>query len=153
MKVQSTIKTGKVIEFDFTALPKVSQEALIKYGAQRWINDRVNSTTNSKKITETETIDQLGLDILARLQAGEIGPQRSGAVRDPFIEAQTRIVQEMLKEAKGVSFKDSAKAIRKHGLDAFKEKIGADKIEAEAKKRLDKAKKAAEIDLDLGDLV
>lgn len=149
MEVRSTIKTGKVFEYEFDDLPEVSRNALIQYGAQRWINDRVNSTTKSKEITEAKDIDKLGEDILARLQSGVIGRTGGGATRDPFIEMQVRIVQEILKEAKSITFKVSAKAIRTHGLDKFKDKLGVKKIETMAKERLEASANVEVADFDI----
>ena len=153
MEVRSKIKTGKVFNYEFDDLPEVSQRAIIQYGAQRWINDRVNSTTKSKEITEHDAVNQLGEDILARLQSGIIGRTGGGSTRDPFIEMQTRIVQEILKEAKSITFKISSKAIREHGLEKFLDKLGSDKIKDMATERLEAAKEDIDIDLDLDGLI
>ena len=154
MKVQSTIKTGTVFEIDFDLLPEVSREAVIRYGFQRWVNDRVNSTTKSKGLVEKDDVEAYAESVIQRLREGEIGAQRTSAVRDPFIETQTRIVQEILRNAKGVKFKDSAAAIKAKGLEKFKEALGANDIEKEAKKRLANVRKLKmDGDIDLEELL
>lgn len=149
MQVTSKISTGKVFTFDFDALPPASQKALIEYGAQRWINDRVNSTKKSKGLESVEDINGLGEDMLKRLLEGNVGTVRREAV-DPFTSHQIRYVQEILREHKGMTFAKSKKLIAAKGLEAFKEQIGADLIEKEAHKRMEREKG---LDIDLGDLL
>lgn len=94
-QVTSSIKTGKTFTFEFDDLPPASQQALIQYGAQRWINDRVNSTTKSKEITEEEAINQLGADILERLQKGILGRQGGATIRDPRLAFMVDYIAEV----------------------------------------------------------
>lgn len=141
MKVTSKIKTGKIFTIDFDALPKASQRALIEYGAQRWINDRVNSTSNAKGIKEPDQIDKLGEDFYERLLEGRLGPVRTSA--DPRLE----VVVDMVAAKAGKTKKATRAAIKEQGLDKFIEALGGDKVIQE---EIDRRAKAAQ-EIDSGD--
>ena len=142
MLVQSTIQTGATVECEFDELPEVSRDALIRYGFQRWINDRTNSWKNSKKIEEPDALEHYANDMLGRLKEGIIGPQRAnGSTRHPYIEVVVDMLVEKAKAAgKRLTKKAIKEAISEQGIDKFIAAVGGeDSIKAELERRKEAA--------------
>ena len=140
MQVQSTIKTGKVFTMEFEDLPEISRNAIIHYGTQRWINDRVNSTSRSKKLEEAADIDKLGQHFVNCLREGKLGAQRSAVTRDPRLD----VVVDLVCAAKGVTKKAVRAAVKEQGLDKFVAALGQETIDKELAKRAKLAEKVTD---------
>lgn len=129
MQVVSKIQTGKTFTTEFDELPEVSKRAIIEYGFQRWINDRVNSTKRTKELTKAEDINALGTDFLKRLQDGKLGVSRT--VADPRLG----VIVGMVAAKTGKTKKAIRGAIKKQGLEKFVAALGEDNIAKEIDRR------------------
>lgn len=97
-------KIGREEKVDFEALPRASQEAIIRYGAMRFINDKLGGMEQEEAM---RVFDQT----LEQLKAGWIGRAASGGAKVPVDPLEAELhklawnrIKDLLK-AKGIPLK------------------------------------------------
>ncbi len=138
MKVTARIKTKATFEREMSDLPTISQEAIMQYGFQRWVNDRVNS---AKDLDTPEALEAFAEEVLTRLDTGDLGKQAQA--RDPRKVIVIDWVSRDLKMTK----KSVREAIATQGLERFVAIYGEEAIDTEIERQ--KVAQPA-LDADLG---
>ena len=145
-------KAGKNLPVDLMALPWASMIAVVQYGAQRFINDKLGGSD-----IDTETASKLFDEIMDKLEAGWDSRSGGGTPGANPIEAKAlSLATAQIKNAimvKGLKLKDVGKV----RVDSLAQDLLAKNNKAfmvEAKKLLEAEKSAADLlgDFDLGSL-
>lgn len=141
-------KAGKEMEMDFHDLPEASQEAIIRYGAQRFINDKLGGSDLGTE-EAGEKFDQ----ILLQLREGWIDRRGQGGgsgPADPIEREMEKLARERIKtalRAKGIPQKDVSREKMAELIAGVLEKHGP-----ELRPQAEAIVKAKSQTLDLGEL-
>jgi len=143
-------KAGKQVEMEWEALPEASQIAIINYGCQRFINDKLGGSDLG-----TEEAGIRFDSILENLKSGWTGRQVGASLKpqDPLEAALVELASGTIKAAlKGKGFKLSDPEVKgkmKELIPAFIEK-NRNALLPQAKQMVAAAEATAALDFDLG---
>lgn len=141
-------KAGREVTLPWADLPEVTKAAVIRYGAMRYINDKLGGLDESESARKFD-------EILTGLRNGEVGRQmRAGSSVDP-VEAKARsIARDRVKAAiigQGLKLKEVGKDRIAELTDGVLEK-NKDELMKLAKKAIADAEKTAKAAADTIDL-
>lgn len=147
-----SIKGQKTEEVRFGDLPLASQQAILRYGAGRFINDKTGGSDKTRedaaKIFD-DTIQQLRDGWIDRRGSGGSGPV------DPVEKEARKLAQDRVRaaiKAKGYAMKQFPKEKISGLVDQMLEKHGKD-LREKAKQIVEMQSSTLDADLDLSSLV
>lgn len=141
-------KAGKREPVSFADLPLASQEAVIRYGAQRFINDKLGGAD----VTQEEAEKKFD-EIMKQLKAGWVDRRGQGGgaqTLDPVEREARNLAKGRVKDAlkaKGIALKD----VSKDKLEEFIEQVLA-KYGEELRKKAETIVKAQNTKLEIDDI-
>ena len=144
-------KARKSVEHDFYDLPESSQAAIIRYGAMRFINDKLSGLDPQEA---GEKFDEIYL----QLREGWVGRQGGGgrAAADPVEKEMASLARERIAaalRAKGIKQKDLPKGKMQELIQAMVEK-DSDTLRPQAEKIVEMKNQKLDLGgIDLDDLV